>query len=48
MDRKKVEVTEEVQGKNHTPDEAERTQETINALKADIAARKAAKAAKKD
>jgi hypothetical protein len=46
MSDKKVEITSEVQNPNHTEDEARRTQETINELKAALAARKAAKAAK--
>lgn len=46
MDHKQVKVTQEVQGTNHTEDEAQRTQATINELKAAVEARKAAKAAK--
>lgn len=47
MSDKKVKVTNEVQGQNHTQEEAERTQQTINNLKAALEARKAAKAAEK-
>lgn len=48
MDHEQVKVTKEVQGANHTEDEAQRTQATINEIKAAVEARKAAKAAKEE
>jgi hypothetical protein len=45
-DYKNVEVTDDVKGKNHTENEAKRTQQNINDLRAEVEARKAAKAAK--
>lgn len=46
-DHKQVKVTDEVQNQSHTEDEAQRTQATINELKAANAARRAAQAAEK-